>query len=97
MLNILEVIANVDSERFFLLNLIRCYPVNQVMCSMQHGPQKILLDRGHELLQWDLYQFTLHPVLDHMILTRRKMQMFQVLKPLSDSSNMLMQHFLGIP
>ncbi len=25
-------------ERCFLLNLMQCYPVYQVMCSMQHGP-----------------------------------------------------------
>ncbi len=35
--------GNTDSERCFLLNLIQCYTVYQVMCSMQHGPQKIVL------------------------------------------------------
>ncbi len=43
MLNNLELRGNTDSERCFLLNLIQCYTVYQVMSSMQHGPQKIVL------------------------------------------------------
>ncbi len=43
MLNNFELRGNTDSERCFLLNLIQCYTVYRVMCSMQHGPQKIVL------------------------------------------------------
>ena len=40
MLNILEVIENIDSERFSFLNLIRCYPVG-----VEYGKQRIYYNK----------------------------------------------------
>ncbi len=64
MLNNQEVTGNIDSERFFLLNLIWCYAVYQAMYSMQHGPQKIELYHSHilckEIQCWNTLQYLKH-------------------------------------